>query len=169
MITNKSEFEIKEKFTINKKYLFIWTDQTIRQWEFTDNNGLVEQVGRNQINFKIDCRDGVYQKIKALHGGSDPDKIIIILDASLETDIVFVWDVNTNTEITSSEVGKEYEITWDKHGTPLLITPDRVIYNGFVTNSFTVDEEVMKRPSNKLRNFKGHRFDGDNHNWFIIK
>ena len=67
-----------------------------------------------------------------------------------------------NNEIAQSEVGKDYEIMWDSNGSPLIVTPECAIYDDTKIMAFDLDKETLERPKNKLRRFKGHRFDGKN-------
>ena len=88
---------------------------------------------------------------------------------SYKNDTVITWDLKNNKEIQQSEVGKNYEITWDKEGNPLIVNPENVIYNGNHILAFDIDDDTLIRPKNSLRSYRGHRFDGKNQNWFIIK
>jgi hypothetical protein len=54
-----------------------------------------------------------YSKIKGVYLGSDEDKMIVIIDSTIETDLVVEWDMVNNTETNSYDVGKTYEIFFD--------------------------------------------------------
>ena len=108
-------------------------------------------------------------RIKGVYSGSNPELVVIILDMSKDTDIIFIWNLSQNIEEQQCEVGKNYEITWDKHGYPLIITPENAIYNGNHIMSYDITEDSLVKPTNNLRSYRGHRFDGKNQNWFIIK
>ena len=160
----------KQNFLINKKYFFIYTDKNIRHFKI-EHDHFEEQKGKDAISFQIDQTEDLkeHNRIKGVFSGSNPDLVIIQFDMSKEKDIVFTWDLINNIESQQSEIGKNYEITWDCNGIPLIITPENAIYDGLNIMSFDLDEETLERPQNNLRRYKGHRFDGKNQNWFIIK
>lgn len=59
--------------------------------------------------------------------GSNPQKILIIVQQSIEIDQLFFWDIKHNIEVASFEVGKKYDIIWDKKGDPYIITDSKVM------------------------------------------
>jgi hypothetical protein len=60
----------------------------------------------------LDCT-AKHSKIKGIHAGSDPKKIIIIIDTTIETDRVIEWSMENQSEINSFNVGKQYDIFFD--------------------------------------------------------
>ena len=74
-----------------------------------------------------------------------------------------------NVEEQSTDVGKNYEICWDNCGNPLILTPTEAIIDGRILKTFDLDEEVIASPVNRLSKYTGHRLDGKNWNWFVIK
>ena len=158
----------RKNYMMNKKYLFIYNSHEIRHFDLTANK-FTEMTGEKKIDFKIDDSHYTYQKIKKVSAGVNPEKIIIVVDSSPEIDTIYEWDLVHNVEEQSIDVGKDYEIIWDNCGNPLIVTPDEAIINGGFLNTFDLDSEVIKSPDNGLSKFAGHRLDGKNWNWFIVK
>jgi hypothetical protein len=70
------------------------------------------------------------------------------------------------------EVGKDYEIIWDKLGNPYIISGKKVIFNAekcaITAYDFEPFDEKLKENSfNLLSNQRSHRFDYEHHNWLI--
>ena len=51
-----------------------------------------------KCDFKIDNSKGTNQFIKKVSAGVNPEKIIIIIEASKEMDTIFEWDLINNVE-----------------------------------------------------------------------
>lgn len=130
----------------------------------------ISEPTKKQISLEIDQSENVHQKFKGIHTGNNPEVIVIIIDTSQETDTVFVWDVHHDVEMHSIDVGNNYEIIWDSQGKPHILTPECFIDHDMLRlKQFTLNKAIVKAPMNNLRNYRGHRFDWRNKNWFIIK
>lgn len=60
--------------------------------------------------------------------GSNESLICIIVNQSLTQDCIVCWDVNKNFEFDTFDVGKEYQIIWDKFGFPYIAEDQSVIF-----------------------------------------
>lgn len=158
----------RKNFSINTNYLFIYDSYSIKYYSFNGKK-LKEMKDKKKIDFSIDNDSKTYQKITNISTGLNPEKIIIVVDASPETDTIYEWDLMHNVEDYSADVGKRYEIIWDNCGNPLVLKPDEAILNGGFISTFDLDEEIIKCPENILKNYAGYRLDGKNWNWFIVK
>ena len=119
---------------------------------------------------KIDLEIGdkvKHSKIKGIHCGSDPRRIVIVINSTIETDLVVEWDMNHNTETNSYDVGKLYDIFFDSCGTIITTTKDHFLLNGTILKAFNSFENSFGSQSHSLGLYHGHRFDHNNHNWII--
>ena len=74
---------------------------------------------------KIDVEVGAKVKnssIKGIHCGSNPRRIFIIINSSIETDKFIEWDLDYNNEINSYDIGKRYDIFFDSNGEVIVTT-----------------------------------------------
>jgi hypothetical protein len=70
------------------------------------------------------------------------------------------------------DVGKDYDIIWDKLGNPYIINGKTVIFNEQKCSITAFDfepfqEGLQEGSSNQLSNQRSHRFDYEHHNWLI--
>ena len=88
------------KFTINQDYFFLYNKLGVFYYQLGNQIGEGEvkkqkEFDKNKL-FKIPLemnRKAKYSKIRSIHAGSDPSKIIIIIDATIETDRVIEWSM----------------------------------------------------------------------------
>lgn len=127
-----------------------------------------------EISFKIIDPESLSQ-IKEVRTGSNPDVIVLIVQNEEQNIEIFTWSLIDNSEQEAYEIGKEeFEILWDLTGNPYIVTGSSVTFtkqrttlkNVFPTPDFDI---INKSNSNaELSSHKGHRFDGNNHNWLIF-
>jgi len=95
--------------------------------------------------------------------------VIVIIDSTIETDLVIEWDMNNNTETNSYDVGKTYDIFFDSRGEIITAKADHYIFNGTIMKAYNIDKHTFDEESHELGRYHGHRFDHKNHNWIIKK
>jgi len=83
--------------------------------------------------------------------------------------ILFVWDLKKDAEIGAFDVNEQYDICWDRFGSPYIVTFNSVIITKMrcvikAFGDFKFNEKALK---SKYQKFKGHRFDGVNNSWMI--
>ena len=66
--------------------------------------------------------------IKGIKYGVDQERIAIIVNQSTEIDSIYIWEMDSNTEYDSFDVGKIYELIWDHEGNLQIVTPNHVIF-----------------------------------------
>jgi len=105
--------------------------------------------------------------------GSNPDQILVAINVKDQTDIIELWNAKDNYEIEAYELHEDYKIIWDQQGDPYIITQDGVIIANervksktYQIQDFTELNEVDRLTVLPLQ--KGSKFDGDNHNWFLL-
>lgn len=104
-----------ENFSINNNYLLFWSQKNV--WA----NKILEKethFGKKEINFSI--AEWEKYKIKDIHVGSSESLICIIVNQSLTQDCIVCWDIDKNFEFDTFDVGKQYQIIWDKNGFPYI-------------------------------------------------
>ena len=115
-------------------------------------------------NIEIEIGEEICSKIKGIHSSSDTKKVIIIIDSTIETDLMIEWDMIMNTETDSYDIGKQYQIYFDAKGETIVATKDHCLINGTIVKAFQVDN---LESTHNLGLYHGHRFDNNNHNWLI--
>ena len=51
----------------------------------------------------------------------------------------------------------------------MVLDAKRAVFDGLSNIAFKYDTHDLKKPNDVFRNYSGHRLDGKNGNWFIIK
>ena len=88
-------------------------------------------------------------------------------------DTIYLWEIDENVEFGHYDVGKHYELIWDNYGNLQIVTPDYVIFTQQKVRikSFEIHPQGLSNNTGdflKEDELLGVRFDGKNHNWFII-
>ena len=63
-----------------------------------------------------------------MYFGSKQDEIAIVLNSDEKNDILFTWDLKTNTENEGYDLGKEYELVYSEQGKLYIISGDQVYF-----------------------------------------
>lgn len=94
---------------MNRKYLFFYDNKEVLYMPIdTDFNN----AKFNKINLDID-KEAKDINIKDIRSGSNAEVIAIIVEDSVESDMVFTWNIEKNCVQQSYEVGKDYDLIWD--------------------------------------------------------
>ena len=116
------------------------------------------------------------QYIEDIRIGSSSNKMVIVINDSVNaTDTLLLWNIHKNIEIEFFDVPNDtYEILWDDSCNMMIVKNTECI---FIKQRCTVKcfEEIdlikllkdTKESPLKLSN--GHRFDGLNNNWMVLK
>lgn len=162
------------KFQFNMEYLLMYNKHNIY---FYPLKYVPSEDTKEKVDLDIQVGDQTFkdeygtQQIDNIYFGNDQDEITIIIDSDGKNDILFTWDLDTNTENEGYDLGKNYELIYGGHGS-LYIVDDGLVYftnQGSANKAFGVERnDITDSFSRKIR-FKGVRFDGKNHNWLIIR
>jgi hypothetical protein len=68
---------------------------------------------------------------------------MIIIDSTIETDLMIEWDMVNNTETNSYDVGKEYQIFFDGSGDTIVATQHHCLMNGTIIKAFECDANMF--------------------------
>jgi len=98
-----------ENFRLNKNFIIFWNKNHIWTYE------LGQHFREQQQAFEVGHTDG-NRYIKEIRVGSNDKDIAIIVNNSANNDTVINWNLKKNKEKQSMDVGKVYEIVWDKEG-----------------------------------------------------
>ena len=77
-----------------------------------------------------------YSKIIGVYLGSNIEKIVVVINNTLENDVVYLWNMNHNVELDSLDVGKKYEIIFNSNGDVIIATDNSCIYKGTYIKAF---------------------------------
>jgi hypothetical protein len=86
-----------------------------------------------------------------------------------------MWNVLDDAEYEAYDVGKKFDIIWDKKGIPIIVTDRKVILSKERCSVKVFDtkqnlESILLRDSRKQFPLcKGHRFDNENHSWILLR
>ena len=156
----------KYHFNMNEEFFFLYNQHCMYYYQLTEDKFHPDEF------LKIDVEIGAgvkYSSVKGIHCGSDPRKIVIVIDSTIETDLVIEWNLDHNTETNSYDVGKQYDIFFDSNGEVIVKTNHHFMFNGTILKAFNAQEYNFETSSHDLGLYHGHRFDHNNHNWIINK
>lgn len=107
---NEKENNVKwsrsnSKVVLNNSFLIHHNKQKIKYYEFRSTEFKSSDIKKLDIEIGDEEK---YSSIKGVHCGSNHKEIIIVIDSTLETDLVIEWDMVNNTESNSYDVGKNY-------------------------------------------------------------
>jgi hypothetical protein len=85
-------------------------------------------------------------------------------------DSLYTWNLEENIENEGWDIGKNYEILWDYVGNLYIIDSQKVYFTkqNCSLTAFKINNKDLKQSVRGLNHFRGHRFDGKNHNWLIM-
>lgn len=99
----------------------------------------------------------------------------IILNQTQQKDSILIWNISADIEDRFVDVDKDHQVLWDFNGLAYILEKGKTT---FLKESCSVtcydqieDMEPITRNGSthpKINNTKGIRFDGFNHNWFIV-
>jgi len=77
-----------------------------------------------------------------LYFGINQDELTIVIDSDESNDILFTWNLRTNTENEGYDLGKEYELVYSEHGSLHIINKGQVYFTnqGSSNRAFGVEE-----------------------------
>jgi hypothetical protein len=75
---------------------------------------------------------------------------VIVIESTIETDMVVEWNMDHNTETNSYDVGKVYDIFFDSEGEIITTTDHHFLYNGTILKAFHTDEHSFGSQSHSL-------------------
>jgi hypothetical protein len=75
---------------------------------------------------------------------------VIVIESTIETDMVVKWNMDLNTEDDSYDVGKVYDIFFDSEGEIITTTEKHFLFNGTILKAFHTDEYRFGSQSNSL-------------------
>ena len=68
-------------------------------------------------------------QIKEILVGSNPDLVVIVLSINTEFVQIFTWDMVNNVEAGfNDKIESNYQIIWDDHGFPYILTKEKVYF-----------------------------------------
>jgi hypothetical protein len=94
-------------FALNNRYFIIYNKKTIHYYQLTEENQTFDPSKLENVNLEIGEEEH-YSKIKGIYCGSNSNEVIILVNSTIETDLMIEWDMMNNTETNSYDVGKEY-------------------------------------------------------------
>ena len=167
-----------EKFILNRKYLFVWNNREIEYFVLGEP---FNEHTKKQLSFSI-SPDAVGTKIVDIRCGSNPVNIVIIVEynpggygvgSEKCIDTVIWWNMDTDLEEESNEIRDDYLVLWGSAGNPYIITSKKVYFikQRCAITAFDYEGaiEAFKENNSSLSVHKGHRVDGNNHNWLIFE
>jgi hypothetical protein len=128
------------KFVINNNYFFQFNTKTIHYYDLRED---FEMSNLKTVEVEIGENEN-YSKVKGIYCGSKADEIIIIIDNTIEEDLLIQWDMINNTETNSYDVGKKYQIYFDACGEVVVATKHHCIKDGSIIKAFNIDETMYK-------------------------
>jgi hypothetical protein len=78
------------------------------------------------MGFELDEKDK-QNKIKEIACGTNSELIVIICEGNIETDVLYIWNIENDCNNGFYDIGKDYDIIWDLKGYPYIITSGKMI------------------------------------------
>ena len=133
MLVISSVFVREEKdfsrcdYILNPNYMFFWSGHSV---EYCLLLSKIKNEKMTYLNLRVKDNENKEDcSIKEIRTGSDPSKIVLVVQQSKNRHTIFTWSTRENIQMEAFDVGKEYAIIWDKLGNPYIIDRKRVIFN----------------------------------------
>ena len=111
----------KEKMNFNSEFLIIYNNRQIRCFNlskpFEDSYLMPLSLQVHEQNDQFNNQDNIYKVLT----GSNPEKIVIIIEQTKFNDDLYIWNIVDDIELNSYDVGKNYNIIWDKNGDAYIV------------------------------------------------
>ena len=112
----KNRFDDKYRFgnfTINEQYVIFWNNFRIFYFDIDDIKGTDwQKLDLQDISLIVDP-DNTDTWVVKVRAGSNPNEVAIGINQSVTKDCIIIWDIESNCEISSIDVGKEAKIFYD--------------------------------------------------------
>lgn len=118
---------------INSDYLFIFCKQNIVFFNFNKDfkKSNEKMIGLDILEHKIqNSKTHIIEnpQIVGVYTGSDPNIIVIDIEMGQEQRTLYVWNIDSNAEMSYFDVQDGYDLVWDNDGLPYIITDGKCIF-----------------------------------------